>query len=503
MSLLIRIKDLIDLSELDAVRYFGRAFELKLRRMNMKVPNQFMKICSVSLMTLLMPFAALSQSKPNLNPNVAKIEIPIKNKGQFEKKPTFDRFDLKKSEKAKTFESKNDPASKLKLGGTGVDGGGGNVRNGPPLTKRELEQYIKDPEPIGFNTPVQAVLKYIFNSTYSGHSGLLYGMESFPKYNVKSLYDRSDWWKSLSRSTHKKLFEREDGVSIYSVLKNAKIVLQEPACLDPYSKKPNDASANIKTKTICLSWDRLDGKLFSNNFESYLIPLLAHEYSHLVGTNEQEAEALEDILKTQVGFEKINKHVNVLETSISEHTSQMPDAINLLKDAIQSKKKNAICIRSFQLYSIARSAYNYIWSRRDFDLFNILENSRVDTLWWRLLNLTKYCEFIQMNEILSGIYVPTDLVAIDYAFGDSRNEITVLELEDKIREYYFKMDQGPSALLKDQIKYLPIEGTISKVSDGDTPAMLQELEKIDSLLIWLKNETRVFEYPQNISVEQK
>ena len=107
-----------------------------------------------------------------------------------------------------------------------------------------------------------------------------------------------------------------------------------------------------------------------------------------------------------------------------------------------------------------------------------------------------------MNEILSGIE-PNDLISINYAFGNQGNKMTILELEDKIREFYYAMDLGLPALDSDQIKYLPSEGTISKVSDGVTQAMLQELEKIDSLLIWLKNETSVFEYPQNISVEQK
>ncbi|MFN8847262.1 MAG: hypothetical protein ACK5V3_13740 [Bdellovibrionales bacterium] len=496
MSFLIRIKDLIDLSEKDASCYFGQEFELKHRRMIMNAPNQFTKICMISSLTLLLPFGALSQNEPLKLRQAVKIEVApkLENPRPLEK-PTGTKFELKNIEKSKPTTDRNKSKPILRSGGTGVDGGGGNLRNGPPLTRRELEQYIDDPVPIGFNTPVQMVLKYIFNSTYSGHSGLLYGMESFPQNIDKPYSHRADWWRSISSSTHKKLFDREDGKTIYDVLKTAKIVLQDPACLDPYSGKPNDGSADGKTGIICLSWDRLSKKLFSNNFESYLIPLLAHEYSHLVGTNEQEAEALEDILKTQVGFEKIKKNVNELELSISDLTSQIPDAIRRLMDAIQSKKQTAICIRSFQLHNIASSAYGYIWSRRDFTLFNSLENSRVETLWWRLLNLTKYCESIQMNEILSGIE-PDDLLSIDYAFGNHSNEISVLNLQNKVHEYYKAKDQAQGSLLPDQVKFLPMEGMIAKVANGDSQAMLDELDRIKDLLIWLKNETRVFEYPE-------
>jgi len=191
-----------------------------------------------------------------------------------------------------------------------------------------------------------------------------------------------------------------------------------------------------------------------------------------------------------------------MEDRIQNYTSQMPEALNQVKAAILSGKTSAICIRSFQFHNLQMPTDNYFWTMEGFSPFNSQEFSRVNTLWLRLLNLTKYCESIKMNEILSGIE-PNDLISIDYAFGNHSNEMPILELEDKIREFYYAMDLGLPALDSDQIKYLPSEGTISKVSDGVTQAMLQELEKIDSLLIWLKNETSVFEYPQNISVEQK
>jgi hypothetical protein len=479
----MRIKDLIDLSGLDAICYFGRTFEPKLRRMNMKASNQFKKICLVPLLTLIVPFAALSQNKPIPNKKTEIREEALKIGNRLDKNPTVNKFDLKRNEKSNSL---------LRLGGTGVDGGGGNLRNGPPLTQDELKKYLSNPSSLDYQASVQRVLKYLFNAAYSNYSGLLFGTENY----------QDKKWTSTSRSIHKKLFERNDGVTIYSVLKSAKITLQGPACIDPQTKKPNDASAEVKTGTICLSWNRLSGKLYANNFESYLIPLLAHEYSHLVGTTEAEAEVLDDLLKSEVSFEKVSKNIVDMEEKIQNYTSQMPEALNQVKAAIQSGKTSAICIRSFQLHNLQMPTDNYFWTMEGFSPFNAQEFSRVNTLWLRLLNLTKYCESMNMHEILSGIE-QNDLISIDYAFGSDRSEMTILELEDKIREFYFAMDVGLSTLDSDQIKYLPIEGTISKVSNGNTQAMLKELEKIDSLLVWLKNETSVFEYPQFLLKKQK
>lgn len=373
--------------------------------------------------------------------------------------------------------AKNTPDITKSIGGTGVDGGGGNLRDGDPLTRMALESYLSNSQPQLYPTSVQKILKYLFNSAYNSYTGVLFGYD--PDNNPEA--------ELKLRHLHRKLFERADRVTIYSVLKTAKIHLQDSPCLDPQTQKLNDASADVQSNTICLSWDRLSGKLFENNFESQILPLIAHEYFHLFGANEEEAKNLEDTLKKRVNFEKASQGIDDLQDHITHYTSSIPTALDDLRKTVLEGKAQNVCIKSFQLHSLLSKASD-LFGTDDFFPLNALENSRFDTFDRRLLNLTKFCESIDMQELLKD---GDDSAALEYAFKNGSHEMTVLDFETKIVEFY-NSQNVVTRLSNDQLRFLPNEGTIAQVSTGDRQAVLSEVDKIISLVAWLAKETDIF-----------
>ena len=409
-----------------------------------------------------------------------KVDFPKRNIDPKDDKQKEARFELTLSpEVSKNQRGKKISNSQSIVGGTGVDGGGGNLRKGFPLSRNEFESYLSNSNPNKYPTSVKKILKYLFNGAYNRYTGLLFGYN--PDNNPKK--------ELILRNLHRKLFEQPDGLTIYSVLNSATIFLQDAPCLDAHTRKLNDASANVRTNSICLSWNRLSGKLFTNNFESYVIPLIAHEYFHLIGANEEDAKNLEDVLKKRASFEKVSERIYDLEDHITHYTAQLPEALKALRRAVVDGKPQSICIKSYKLHNLFSQAHDLIGSDGFFPL-NPSEDLRVGTLDRRLLNLTKYCESIQMHELLENT---DDLVSLDYAFQNGSREMSFLNFEEKIIEYY-NSQKIISRMSQDHIRLLPREGTISQVSDGNLEAVLSEVDKAISLVIWLSRETDVFEF---------
>lgn len=441
------------------------------------------KIYLLFLLTTLVPFSALSQINTNIGVRQRmKVDSPKGNIDPKDDKQNEAQIELKLSPEISNIQyGKKVSNSRSIVGGTGVDGGGGNLRKGLPLSRNELESYLSNSNPNKYPTSVKKIIKYLFNGAYNRYTGLLFGYD--PNNNPKK--------ELILRNLHRKLFEQPDGPTIYSVLNSATIVLQDAPCLDVQTRKLNDASANVRTNSICLSWNRLSGKLFTNNFESYIIPLIAHEYFHLIGANEEEAKNLEDVLKKRASFEKVSERIYDLEDHITHYTAQLPEALKELRRTVVDGKPQSICIKSYKLHNLFSQAYDLFGTDEFFPL-NPSEDLRVSTLDRRLLNLTKYCESTQMHELLEKT---DDLVALDYAFQNGSREMSFLNFEEKIIEYY-NSQKIISRLSQDQKRFLPLEGTISQVSDGNLEAVLSEVDKVISLVTWLSKETDVFELRQ-------
>ena len=85
--------------------------------------------------------------------------------------------------------------SQSKLGGTGVDGGGGNLRKGLPLSRNEFKSYLANSNPNKYPTSVQKITKYLFNTAYNSYTGLLFGYDT----------DNNPKKELILRNLHRKL----------------------------------------------------------------------------------------------------------------------------------------------------------------------------------------------------------------------------------------------------------------------------------------------------------
>jgi len=146
----------------------------------------------------------------------------------------------------------------------GVDGGGGNTRPGQPVTEAELRQVLDQG---------RSMVIFLMNSYSSAATG------------------------KRPQPLPVKLFAGP--VSMLDRLRAVDVTLVTAGpCLDE-AGNPVDGSASQRKQTVCLSLPRLLEKLNRDNLRNQTLALVAHEYSHLVGTTESEAEELQEyVLET-------------------------------------------------------------------------------------------------------------------------------------------------------------------------------------------------------------
>jgi hypothetical protein len=146
----------------------------------------------------------------------------------------------------------------------GVDGGGGNTRPAHPVTEAEVRKVLEEGRPM---------IVFLMNSYSAGATG------------------------RNPRPLPVKLFAGP--VSLLDRLRavNVSLATRGP-CYDE-GGNPVDGSANQRRQSVCISLPRLMEKLNRENLRNQTLALVAHEYSHLVGTSEAEAEELQEyVLET-------------------------------------------------------------------------------------------------------------------------------------------------------------------------------------------------------------
>lgn len=97
--------------------------------------------------------------------------------------------------------------------------------------------------------------------------------------------------EAQSRSVFRKVFTSSR--TVYEVIRGVRITLrEEEPCYDS-AGNPWDGSVGSSRYEICLSPFSMAPKLNELNFEAETLALLAHEISHLLGTTEEEARAIQ------------------------------------------------------------------------------------------------------------------------------------------------------------------------------------------------------------------
>lgn len=151
----------------------------------------------------------------------------------------------------------------------GVSGGGGEIQAGDRVSRAELISIIDHGR--------AAILMY-FN-----YQNILFHM--LPEYR---------------EPLRVKLYGGER--TILDIVAHAPIDKEtKGACVDEGGQE-RDGSASVEKQRVCISLVRLENKLTTDVARLYTLGLLAHEFSHLVGTSEEEADGQQGF------FQEVMRH---------------------------------------------------------------------------------------------------------------------------------------------------------------------------------------------------
>ncbi|MFZ4405009.1 MAG: hypothetical protein ACOYOK_12970, partial [Pseudobdellovibrionaceae bacterium] len=141
-------------------------------------------------------------------------------------------------------------------------------------------------------------------------------------------------------SWESKLFSKKDK-TIYDLIRETKInLVSDKPCLD-FLNQPKDGSvANTPAGTICISADSIAKKLdYANVFEN-TFQLVGHELSHLLGTTEDEANAIQANLR-YLNPNLLNYQGTMAQLLLSDENNQ--NIFSLIATAIQEKNQGLAC----------------------------------------------------------------------------------------------------------------------------------------------------------------
>jgi hypothetical protein len=152
----------------------------------------------------------------------------------------------------------------------GLSGGGGD------LTESDKIISTNDLLDVAEKIAVMSLQSVHYHNSYPGKTYL--GMDIEPAPKLKELF-------------------KKDLLAIYRDFTKVKFVRKQVGpCLATENRKvvEKDASANPVTKEICISLERLENKKL--NLAS-IVALIAHEYSHIFGADENEARYIQNIIQ--------------------------------------------------------------------------------------------------------------------------------------------------------------------------------------------------------------
>lgn len=455
----------------------------------MKSSVQFKRTLVVVLLTAMAPIAALSQNgTPHINSALPIIDLRSSPKSNQVAVPKFRIGTDNPVIRSIPADNKNkDDQNKIKLeqrslrGGTGVDGGGGNVKPSNPITKDDIEKFVHS-----HITKVAIKMRYNEASNFEGLALFKNDPYSFTCQPMPSCFDEHFKDRHYLVSANKKLFYSPSGRTIFDAIDTAQIYVQGPACIDPQTGQEADASAFVKENAICLSYDRLSKKLSKSDIEDRLLVLLIHEYSHLQGTTEEEALAIENKLKDW--HQNYNKFSQALCTFQYNYTTSFKSlwesAIEIQKN-LSTLKSNQICTKLVNIYNKTNHIQDVInvqmlddLELSSYSIFDYSTNFQITT---KSINNFMFCKSTSLNYIIEDIKKD---------FGDDemfelwrnlfKQDETVITSGEALKRLSFENQEIP------QQYYDALSGNIRDVSVGNTEAIKIEVDEFVDALSYLR-----------------
>jgi hypothetical protein len=175
-----------------------------------------------------------------------------------------------------------------------------------------------------------------------------------------------------------KLFDGKK--TIFDVVHGAQVQTKfDGPCLD-FNKKPNDGSMfGEKEGSVCISISSIKEKLRDDNYQNQIAALLTHEFSHMLGTTEEEAVLLQTtMLKydlSEVSFRNARRNIfegNMEMGIFAKDIYAMADSLRKVTDfptTCQSMTDLAQEFFNLYLHKFSDSNMTYFWDARDRDVY--------------------------------------------------------------------------------------------------------------------------------------
>lgn len=195
----------------------------------------------------------------------------------------------------------------------GNSGGGGNLKPGNPVSTETVKQYLEK-----IQIPVELAFKYL--SVAKRNDQGYFGTESAPD----------------ALNIGKLIFVNKPDIF-------AKIRTVKPTIVTDGSCKingvSNDGAAYTNPDRICLDAARIaaNPKVGDQNMALVTTALAAHEYSHLVGTDEDQANYVRDMVQSYISQKVVEKYSDFLYTL----NDRLDYGIQLLQ-AVQEDLQNKV-----------------------------------------------------------------------------------------------------------------------------------------------------------------
>lgn len=450
---------------------------------------------TVIVLTAAFPVLAQSQygmrSRANNYGQGSQVQVPVVVKPQtridFEKQvqskaneePTLPLKETMTLQIKRALESKKSrelqKSQQRPQGGTGVDGGGGDIPPDayPELTPKTLESYIK----------YQAVktLRYIFLSIGEGdYKHVLWAKE------------HKQYRETLVQN-HNKLYSGVDGKTIFTALKTAAVLVQLEPCIDPVTGEQKDASANVSQNSICVSFNRVAEKAHPSDLDSALIPLLAHDYGHLLIPNDEEqGKAIEEFIKKKdLELEGLSQRVENFETETEYLGAEALVPWLTLNEMAAKGDDNKICLKALEFNKITDgllSAQMKVWQ---LPMLSDEKQYLWELLRLRMQNLSFICQQTALKSAIEDLLQSSEDEAWRSDFWKSKEtQISAYEaIQRRARyhsEHFGEVDRWQEALKN--------EGVFERMHIRNRRALKNELTRIKQLFKKLDQETGLFEF---------
>jgi hypothetical protein len=351
------------------------------------------------------------------------------------------------------------------VGGTGVDGGGGNALLDGPIDEADIQRVTKD-------YLTSSAIRLILNYASSARDGYL-----FDRHEPNATPEQ----KRIFELANTKLFYGQK--TIFDIIGKPKINFQNDPCFEKGSTEEKDGSADPESNSICLSTGRLLKRLNTSNYEQSIVILMIHEYLHFF-LNEPEIKVIESRLQELISSNPLVSAYK-LNSEESGYGGRFIYALQSIEGYIKNNVNDpeqlcGIVYQAIQKKHGLDALWAYYFPERGMDFWTARDQEKLDVVDFRLYNLAQTCRLVSNNPIVTLLETDPDdaerfkWLKIIFPLATERYDLSDKKIRESLGIY------GDEQLT----------GSLFKVSTGNAEYIQIEANELIKFMHELEDRTR-------------